>query len=228
MSSSFCQLSDDTLDPSHSSIGVPPPPPLKTLAVDPSASPEEQALQFGLTVSAFYPPFTLPDRIDDLTHCSSRGPLEDPKPTVAKLTEQQLRDVTHPAIFERMQHILWSPQLGSLYAENCKRALFDCTLFDDGDGATKKAWPRMKVHVVWCDMTAGELAWTAAILSSRYKEADPDTRREVYFHKLDGANHFVSVSDCVKQRFAWMHVDLPAQVHLEEPQRFVELLAEVA
>ncbi|EJF56675.1 hypothetical protein DICSQDRAFT_183715 [Dichomitus squalens LYAD-421 SS1] len=194
-------------DPSHTAVGVQPPPGLKSLLFDPMASPEEQALQFGLSVSAYYPPFTLPNSIHDTTSYVPRGPLNDPQPTTAKLTDQEIRDLTHPAIFERTQHALWSPTLSSLYEKNALRALFDCRLLDDSSGAKKKVWPGVRVHVVWCDMTAGELAWAVAVLRSRYRESDPDARREIDFHKLEGANHFV---------------------HLEEPQRFIELLKKLA
>ena len=162
-----------------------------------TASLEEQARQFGLVVSSYYPPFTLPDKpeIDGDIAYAPRGPLQGPKylPTTARMSEDELRDLTHPAIFERLQHAIWSPALRLIYEANAGRALCDCPRLDDGTGSKKKIWPEVKVHLLWCHMTIGEVAWAAAVLSSRHREVDPDARRPMEVHKLEGANHFVSV-----------------------------------
>ena len=158
-------------------------------------SPEEQARQFSLVVSSYYPPFTLPGKIDGDIAYAPRAALQDPKypPTTAKMTEDELREVTHPVIFQRLQHAIWSPALRLIYEANAGRALLDCRLLDDGTGGKKKIWPDVKVHLLWCDMTAGEVAWAAAVFNYRHREADPVARRPMEVHKLEGANHFVSI-----------------------------------
>ena len=187
-------------DPSSTAAGTPPPPALKNIRIDRSLPPEEQAFLFGTQVSSFYPPFVLPDTIPETPSYAPRlalhegpGPV-DPKlqPTTSKMTASELRSVIHVPIMERAQHVIWSPLLREVFRENVKRALYDCR-FDDGSGVHKKILPAVKVHVVWCDMTAGEIAWAVANLSCEYKEAAAEARRPVEFHKLEGGNHFVSV-----------------------------------
>ena len=77
---------------------------------------------------------------------------------------------------------------------NAGRTLYDCRLLDDGSGSKTKAWSAVKVHLVWFDMTVGDVAWAASVFSCKYKEADPAARRPMEVHKVEGANHFVSVS----------------------------------
>ncbi|PIL22932.1 hypothetical protein GSI_15628 [Ganoderma sinense ZZ0214-1] len=184
------------------------PPGMGTAFFNPSLSPEEQALRFALAVSSYYPPFTLPDKIDgDTATYAPRVPLQDPKyvPTTVKLTEAELRGLVYPAIFQRVQPAMWSPALPLVYQSNASRALCDCRLLDGGSGP-KKVWPGVKVHLVWCDMTGGDAAWAASVFNCKYKEADPAARRPMEVHKVEGANHFI---------------------HWEEPQRFIELLAKL-
>ena len=90
----------------------------------------------------------------------------------------------------------WSPNLRLVYEANASRALYDCRLLDDGirSGSNRKARPVVKVHLVWCDMTVGDVAWAASVFSCKYKEANPVARRPMEVHKVDGANHFVSIS----------------------------------
>ncbi|KAM5538629.1 hypothetical protein V8D89_007658 [Ganoderma adspersum] len=180
-----------------------------TAFFDPKLSPEDQAHHFALAVSSYYPPFTLPDKIDGDVSYAPRVPLQgDPKyvPTTAKLTEGELCGLIYPAIFKRVQLAMWSPTLRFVYEANASRALCDCRLLDDGSGSKKKVWPEVKVHLVWCDMTGGDVAWATAVFNCKYKEADPAGRRPMEVHKLEGANHFV---------------------HFEEPQRFIALLAKL-
>ena len=115
------------------------------------------------------------------------------------MTEIELGNLIHPAIFERVQRAMWSPNLRLVYEANASRALYDvvdCRLLDDGirSGSNRKVWPPVKVHLVWCDMMVEGVAWAASVFSCKYKEADPDARRPMEVHKVEGANHFVSVS----------------------------------
>ena len=170
---------------------------MATTFFDPKLGPEDQANHFALAVSSYYPPFTFPDKIDgDISYAPRVPLLEDPKyvPTTAKLTENELGNLMYPAIFERVQRAMWSPNLRLVYEANASRALYDCRLLDDGSGSKRKAWPAVKVHLVWCDMTVGDVAWAAAVFSCKYKEVDPAARRPIEVHTVEGANHFVSVS----------------------------------
>ncbi|EJF56674.1 hypothetical protein DICSQDRAFT_183714 [Dichomitus squalens LYAD-421 SS1] len=200
-------------DPSSTAAGTPAPPALKSIRPDRSLPLEEQAIFFGTQASSFYPPFTLPDTIPETPSYAPRVALHegpgavDPKlqPTTFKMTTSELRSVMHVPIMERAQHVIWSPLLREVFRENVRRALYDCR-HDDGTGAKKKILPAVRVHVVWCDMTLGEVAWAVANLNCEYKEAAPEARRPVEFHKLEGGNHFI---------------------HWEEPARFVGVLAKI-
>ncbi|KAI1783088.1 hypothetical protein LXA43DRAFT_1048049 [Ganoderma leucocontextum] len=198
-------------DPSSTAAGIPAPPGLKNIHPDRTLPPEEQVLLFGGQVSAFYPPFTLPNTIPEAPWFTPRlalhevlGPVDPAlRPTTFKMDAPVLRSVTHAPIMERAQHVIWSPLLRSVFRANVKRALYDCR-FDDGSGAKKQILPAVRVHVVWCDRTAGEIAWAVANLNCEYEDAHPEARRPVEFHKLEGGNHFI---------------------HWEEPERFVNVLA---
>ena len=72
--------------------------------------------------------------------------------------------------------------------------MYDCRLLDDGSGSNRKVWPAVKMHLVWCDMMVYDVAWAASVFSCKYKEADAAARRPMEVHKVEGANHFVSVS----------------------------------
>ncbi|KAI0695747.1 Alpha/Beta hydrolase protein [Cerioporus squamosus] len=203
-------------DPSSTAVGSPPPPGLKTVKVDRSATLEEQAMQFGLQVGSFYAPFTVSDNIEAARAHPPRLALQDygesfdpkyaPSVTPPKMTPEEFKGMTHPPIMERLQHANWAAALNAAHAKNVFHTLCDCTS-DDGSGMRKKVLPAVRMHVVWCDMTCGEAAWAVAVLKRHcFDHAHSPTAREVEFHLLEGANHFVQ----------W-----------EEPERFVKALAGV-
>ena len=185
-------------------MGSPPPPGLKNVDVDRSSTYEEQAERFGLQVGSFYPPFTDSDDLEAAKAHPPRLALQDsgnpfdPKyiPTVieSKMTPEEFKSMTHPSIMERLQHANWAAALNAAHAKNVFHTLCDCT-FDDGSGMRKKILPAVRMHVVWCDMTLGEAAWAVAVLKGHVRDHAHSSRaREVDFHVLEGANHFVSVS----------------------------------
>ncbi|RDX50214.1 hypothetical protein OH76DRAFT_463824 [Lentinus brumalis] len=202
-------------DPSSTGVGSPAPPGLKTVNVDRSATFEEQAMQFGLQVGSFYPPFTVSDNLDAARSHPPRLALQDsgepfdpkyaPSVSPSKMTPEEFKSMTHPQIMERLQHANWAAALQAAHAKNMYRTLCDCTS-DDGSGMRKKVLPAVRMHVVWCDMTCGEAAWAVAVLKRHaFDHAQSPAARVVEFHPvLEGANHFVQ----------W-----------EEPERFVKVLA---
>ncbi|KAI0632495.1 Alpha/Beta hydrolase protein [Trametes polyzona] len=202
-------------DPSATTIGRPRPAGLTALKSNPTAPVDVQVADLAVAVASYYPVFTFPDRIEPMPDYPTRQPLHlsadavDPKyiPTTTKMPPEVLRSVTHPPVMAQNQHLLWSLS-HAVYRENLRRALYDCR-FDfagGGGGAGEKAWPALPVHVVWCDMSVGDCLWASVVIHALYEEADPERRRRVEFHKLEGANHFV---------------------HWEEPERFVEFLASI-
>ncbi|KAJ8462240.1 hypothetical protein ONZ51_g11023 [Trametes cubensis] len=198
-------------DPSISIIGKNIPSGLSNLRRDPSASIDIQMAQFSVVVGSYYPPYSIPDRTDPPPiYEPPRQPMHqasinvDPKytPTTSKMTPEELDSLTHPSILQEFQHAMWAVGDNILY-ENLARAFYDCR-FDDGTGVLKKVWPKLRVHLIWCDMTLGECAWAATVVYHGLQNAEPANRRAVEFHKFEGANHFI---------------------HWEEPERFVRLLA---
>ncbi|KAL7280203.1 hypothetical protein ACG7TL_006622 [Trametes sanguinea] len=135
-------------DPSSTVIGHSIPPGLSSLRRDASAPVDEQVAIFAVDVSAYYPPYEIPDDIDPPpTFDVPRRPLHEasaeinPKyaPTSTKMSPETLRDLTHPPIMKEYQHVLWGVNREVLKT-NLHRALYDCRV-DDGTGMRKPIWP---------------------------------------------------------------------------------------
>ena len=192
------------LEPSTIAIGATPPSGFSGLSVDRTMTVEEQARVFFTQVSSFYARFTLPEVIPQTPPAIPRPPMQelsqtlDPKhsPTTSttKMREEDLKSMTYPAIFARAQHLLWAPGMRPAGAANVARALYDCRIMAPGlgDGEHERAWPGVKAHVIWCDMTVGAAAWAVAVLRCEHAAAAPNARRQMEIHTLEGGNHFVS------------------------------------
>ncbi|OSD07585.1 alpha/beta-hydrolase [Trametes coccinea BRFM310] len=202
-------------DPPGSAIGYAVPPSL-TAAIpqwDLSATVDEIAAIFAIGVSSYYPSYTMPATIDPPPIFDpSPVPLDkssenpDPKytPTSQKMPPEVLRSLMHPSIMGDHLRLMWKLEADVLKS-NLRRAIFDCR-FDDGTGSVKKLWPNTRVHLVLCDMTYVSCAWGATVIWLEYQKANPEHRRDLEFHKLEGVNHFV---------------------HWEEPERFTTFLANI-
>ncbi|OSD07584.1 alpha/beta-hydrolase [Trametes coccinea BRFM310] len=185
-------------DPSSTVIGHSIPPGLSSLRRDASAPVDEQVAIFAVDVSAYYPPYEIPDDIDPPpTFDVPRRPLHEasaeinPKyaPTSTKMSPETLRDLTHSPIMKEYQHVLWGVNREVLKT-NLHRALYDCRV-DDGTGMRKPIWPdvlRLGRH---------------EIIRAGHQKANPEHRRDMQLHMLKNANHFV---------------------HWEEPERFIKFL----
>lgn len=86
-------------------------------------------------------------------------------PTVHRMP---LAEVAEPDTMARSQMLIQRVDR-SVYAENSRRALFDC--YVSSSDHEQMIWPRVDVHVVWCDMTFGDVVYSA--------------------HKLERANHML-------------------------------------
>ena len=193
------------LEPSTIAIGATPPSGFSGLAVDRAMPAEEQARVFFTQVSSFYARFTLPEVIPQTPPAIPHPPMQDlsealdpkhsPTTSTTKMKEEDLRRITYPAIFTRAQHLLWAPEMRPAGAANVARALYDCRILAPGvrEGEDERAWPEVKAHVIWCDMTVGAAAWAVAVLRCEHSAAAPDARRQMEIHTLEGGNHFVSV-----------------------------------
>ena len=158
---------------------------------------------FCLSASAYYAPFTFPQALDPLPTYAPRTPLHDQPgladpnekhtPTTSRMTPEELRETTHPRVIdaEGSQNLLriLNPDI---YKANVESALLD-RRFAFGN-TLEEVWPSLRVHVIWSDMSVGDCVWASVLLKFMHAEAQPEFRRPLALRKLEGANHFVSVS----------------------------------
>ncbi|KAH9925391.1 Alpha/Beta hydrolase protein [Epithele typhae] len=206
-------------EPSSAATGTTPPPSFFGVVADRTKSPTDQAIAFGIEVSSYFEPWDLPDtlptlapdapprcRIQDLPRA---GPLERRfEPTVNKMSAEELRDMTHPATFAGTLHFShWSPLIAAVNAAHVHRALYDPRFPIGPEGALATVWARVRVHLLYCDMTNGSIAWACATIRCGHAGAEEGVRRPMEVHVFNGCNHFL---------------------HWEEPERFTEILAKIA
>ena len=169
---------------------------------------DDLASAFRLSASAYYAPFTFPQALDPLPTYAPRTPLHDQPgladpnskheheykhaPTTSRMTAVELRETLHPQVIDTdgSQNLLriLNPDV---YRANVESALFD-RRFAFGN-TLEEVWPSLRVHVIWCDMSVGDCIWASVLLHFQHAEAQPEFRRPLALHKLEGANHFVSV-----------------------------------
>ena len=191
------------VEPSLSSMGGPIPTGLQAIkAVRESwMSLDDLNIAFCTSVSAYYPPFTFPETIDPLPSYPPRVALHEESdhvehrltPTTSRVTPEELRNSVRAEVIDTYgsQNLLRKLD-PAIYRANVERALCNrrCAFGD----ALKEVWPTLHVHVVRCDMSAGDCVWASVLLRFRHAAADAAWRRPVTLHKLEGANHFVSVA----------------------------------
>ncbi len=205
-------------EPSLASTGGTVPEELQGIRAtqEPSMSLDDLASAFCLSASAYYAPFMFPQALDPSPTYEPHTPLHDQPgladpnskhtPTTSRMTPAELRETTHLPVIDMdgSQNLLriLNPDI---YEANMESALLDRRL---AFGNTlEEVWPSLRVHVIWCDMSVGDCVWASVLLQFRHAEAQPAFRRPLALHKLEGANHFVSVSlhavvkdDAIKSR----------------------------
>ncbi|CDO70847.1 hypothetical protein BN946_scf184801.g40 [Trametes cinnabarina] len=195
--------------PPASALGYVLPANVAALRPNPSASVDQLVADFAVAVSSYYPPYTMQDSMDP-TPLSNSLPLHkasakvDQKflPTTVKMKPEVLQSLIHPPIMGEHQRLMWALDIDIL-KDNLHRALLDCR-FNVGPEPSKKVWPNLRVHLIYCDMTFRTCAWGATVVWLEHQRADQEYRRHLELHKLERANHFV---------------------HWEEPERFTSFLA---
>ncbi|EMD32088.1 hypothetical protein CERSUDRAFT_119070 [Gelatoporia subvermispora B] len=192
-------------DPASYAVGCQFPPieefycPLR----DPALTPEEIAQTFVHWVSSFFEhdPYTL-DSLESATSFStlipgiSGQPISDPPehqlPVTKTLSPKQF--VTNVDLRGALgSHVPYLFMNRAVYEENARRAL-----------QGKSIWPNVKMVLVWCDMSVGEVllgSWRIIQLAQESKNG-----RGLVVQRMRGANHFP---------------------HWNEAERTVKLLAEL-
>lgn len=197
-------ISWPSADPSPTAVGAHAPPGLQTLAlaIGPDETFESYVARFSASVSAFYPSLAvLPEGdVEPL-----RAPLSDPPPTTVSMSPEELRETTHPEVLRRSQYLIRALDPAA-YRACVERAFFYSTAPDVAEGAGeqegkeakggKEVWPALRVHVVWCAASVGDCVWASGTLLRGMKDPRWSLHaglRPLEFHRLEGANHFVSL-----------------------------------
>lgn len=108
-------------------------------------------------------------------------------PTIQRMSARELREVCHFEVMARSQRFYHIVE-PAVYRANVRRAMLE------GRPGAGLVWPGVKVVVVWCDMTNSDVVSGVMKVKARVKRArEAGEGRDVVFHKLEGANHFVSV-----------------------------------
>ncbi|KAH9835553.1 Alpha/Beta hydrolase protein [Rhodofomes roseus] len=169
---------------------------------DPNIPEEQRHTAFGHWVSGYYahspsvlaafPSVTL----DELRQGVSQVPIKDPSPdyvaSVVNMSAEELSEITDPAVITS-SHPLYYNVDPALCKENLDAALLDAS------------WcPRLRVALVWCDMSVPETIMSTWYLARQVSEHWPASARKVDLVRFEGANHFP---------------------HWDQPKRTIELLA---
>ncbi|KZT64049.1 hypothetical protein DAEQUDRAFT_747625 [Daedalea quercina L-15889] len=202
-------------DISLTATGETPIPGLWVPLRDNALSPKEKFSLFSEWVAYYFTPTGFDSSVDIDTAGATkmlltRVPLHEDAssptkrtqwmPTVHRMEPRMLCEVCHVEVMARSQkyYQIINP---AVYRENLCRAVLE------GKQGEGMIWPSLKVDVVWCDMSNSDTVSAAMKLKALVrKQRAKGEGRDVSFHKLEGANHFM---------------------HWDDPERFTSLLAQV-
>ena len=103
-------------------------------------------------------------------------------PTCKRFTDQELGEITHPAVMTRAPDVRWAvPQ--NLWWEMTQRALVK----------SGGLWPAMRVVLLWCDMTTPDIVWSMKMTRDRLHAGQEigQKTRQTEVVRIRGGNHFV-------------------------------------
>lgn len=129
------------------------------------------------------------------------------------MTREEIETTAYPSIISRNPTPYTRTAILGVYRPNAHRAMFD----------TKGAWPKVKVLLLWADMSILYCPWGAKVLSDALAEPAVEgmQRRDVEIMRLEEANHFVSADDLLK----CMVMTWRFQFHWEHPEKMLGILA---
>lgn len=156
---------------------------------DPNVRPEGKGRAFGNWVSGYYvhspavlaafPAVTL----DELRQGVQQRAEDTPSPhvaSVARMSPENLAEITDPAVLAK-SHVAFGNVDAAVYKKNLDAALLDASV-----------WPRVRVSLVWCDMSPPETVFSTWYLANQLTTTWPQGARKVDVVRFEGANHFVS------------------------------------
>ena len=159
---------------------------------DKTIPPAELGSRFMVWVSTYFD--AVPDQATMTeaklaTRSNNYLSITDPtrKATILRFTEEELPAVADFTVMERTPDVTWGV-LPEIYWENTHRALID----------TQGVWPDMKALLMWCDMSTPDIVWAMKTVTDRTlgAQASGVPTRDVKVVKVEGGNHFVSLSVC--------------------------------
>jgi len=165
---------------------------------DQTLTPEQQSVAFPLWVSGYYTHSrVLLDSFASLTREEVdlglamdriEKPLSHQIPTLQRLTAEEIAATSANHLWARSQ-VLYQPDFidMELFRENTRTALQD-----------RSVWPRLRVCLVWGDMSVDEIILTSWDIARHAKTAWPEGGRSLHVVRLEGGNHLP-------------HIDLPEQ-----------------
>ncbi|KAH9945646.1 hypothetical protein B0H21DRAFT_892076 [Amylocystis lapponica] len=179
-------------DPPGYVYGVPYPPldELYSPIRDSSLTPEQVSEQFAIALSSYYAysPRILShlssfNNIEEILEMAkSRNPIVNPpphqSPTLLRMSAEEMASCADNEGGPRSHVSLLLAINREVYSANMHDTLI-----------VPKAWPRMRIVAVWCDMGVCDAMFAAAHLTEMLKTW-PSTGRKVEVRRMEGANHF--------------------------------------
>lgn len=146
---------------------------------------EERIPVFLNWITGYFPHGDTPETLEDKT------PLQDPPPTAAALTPQQLADLTCMApgtTGGSDDDLVFAGSSLGLFKSLKERALY---LPEGADGSD--AWHKVEIRSVTCERSISPTLWGRIMLKKEYEEAKAKSLpiRDIQFVAIPGANHFV-------------------------------------
>ncbi|KAI0328019.1 hypothetical protein GY45DRAFT_1307556 [Cubamyces sp. BRFM 1775] len=175
-------------DSSHWCYGYAPPPNSWQPLYDDTLSEEERVLRFGIYITGYYAHGDV--WADGPSALEFRTPLDDPSPTGARMTPEELAETASAAVqgpggsegllaqVMSIHGVIVASRQGALYPQEAI------------EGASN--WEDVEVRHLWCDRSVWEMPWGTKKLMDEIEEAKKAGKRvrDVVFARLKGANHF--------------------------------------
>ena len=167
---------------------------------------------FPLWITSYY------SHGDTLETLSLRDALDEPSPTVARMSPEDLASTFHepPTLLDGTDTmILQSGVNRGVFSRLRKAALF-------APQNAEVAWPNVEFRYVWCDRSVWLMPWGVWSFRAEVEQAMKDGKR-IRTHsvvRMRGANHCVSI-------FSHVHVNslkYNIKAHWDEPERTLRLL----
>nr|GAT50171.1 predicted protein [Mycena chlorophos] len=173
-------------------FGIPPAENLLVPHTDPAIPPAEKDTAFAKWVSAFFehPGDLSTHELSALTYPAPLNPPPDKKPTILRMTRDEVESVVNLAPGPRYDDFISFPPYAGILAAQAQRALWNAE--------TRKAWVRMnepRSGGLWAIYATAD-CWSTIQAGWVLEEAAKDhPGLPMRFQVLEGANHFLMWED---------------------------------